>query len=155
MSKPEVESAVRGRIVWAIFAKEIRETLRDRRALFLLVAMPMIFYPLMMVVIAEVAASQTSKIEATVGQIAVESGGVAPPTALMERLKGEGDLELVPLKNTEQALSDGEIQALVLLGSNFSDDIGHMRFTSRIGGYSAFFGPKGKNQSWLNCIIVS
>ncbi len=127
MSKPEVDSAVRGRIVWAIFAKEIRETLRDRRALFLLVAMPMIFYPLLMVVIAEVAASQTSKIEATVGQIAVESGGVAPPTSLTERLEGEGDLELVPLKNTEQALSDGEIQALVLLGSNFADDIAQGR----------------------------
>lgn len=123
MSSQPQDSGVRLSIVRAIYFKEIREILRDRRTLFLLIAMPVIFYPLLMVLIAEVAASQASQISETVGRVAVT--GAAPPSSLVDALEDEDSaLELVTLEVTpDAALASGDIEALVVLGDDFSETL--------------------------------
>ncbi len=111
-----IEGGVRLRIVRAIYGKEIRETLRDRRTLFLLLAMPMIFYPLMMVLIAEVAASQTSKLEATDGVIAIEG---ALPGEARDKLESGGGIEVRATDDPHALLEAGALQAVVEVPEGF------------------------------------
>jgi sodium transport system permease protein len=101
---------VRARVVWSIFAKEARETLRDRRTLFLLIAVPLIFYPLLMVVVTEVAVSQRAQIE-------MESGAVMLvgelPRALEDRLASDGSLVLTRAPDPDGALREGRVQLVL------------------------------------------
>ena len=80
--KSTSSTRLRWSVVRAIFGKEMLETLRDRRTLFLLIAIPMIFYPLLLVLITEVTLSQTEKIQARRGLISVT--GAPLPEALRE-----------------------------------------------------------------------
>ena len=48
---------MRGAVVWTIFVKELRETLRDRRALFAAVVMPILLHPLIFLFMGNLMAS--------------------------------------------------------------------------------------------------
>ena len=45
---------MRPRIIWTIFRKEITEALRDRITLLVLVGLPLLIYPLMFLVTAQI-----------------------------------------------------------------------------------------------------
>ena len=64
-------------IAWVIFRKELVETLRDRRSLFMLVGLPMLLYPVMLIGLSKVAERQTASLDARVATIAVW-GAAAP-----------------------------------------------------------------------------
>jgi sodium transport system permease protein len=53
------EGGVRPAIIWTVFAKEVVETLRDRRSLFMLVGMPILLYPLLILGLSKVVKTQT------------------------------------------------------------------------------------------------
>ena len=63
------------REVTLVAAKELRETLRDRRTLAVMVLFPLVIYPLVSLVTAQVLAARTARIEAHVARVAVS--GVA------------------------------------------------------------------------------
>jgi sodium transport system permease protein len=93
MQRADVGAASpRWRVIWAILAKELRETLRDRRTLFLLIAVPMVFYPILMVLITEVTISQKEALEQQAGAVAVE--GAALPEGLRAILAEDKLLEV-------------------------------------------------------------
>lgn len=110
-------SGVRLRVVRSIFLKEIKETLRDKKTLFLLVAIPLIFYPLLLVLVTEVALSQSEKIEERVGYVAIE--GEAPPE-LLSLIEKEEKLELSQVDGDIDALQSGAAQTVVVLPEGFS-----------------------------------
>lgn len=100
----------RARVVRAIYTKEVRETLRDRRTLFLLIAVPLIFYPLLLIVFTEVLLSQKEKIEAEVGAVVL---GAHVPEDLARRIRDDATLTVTTAADPAAALSSGETQAVV------------------------------------------
>jgi ABC-type Na+ efflux pump permease subunit len=62
---------VRRRIVFEILRKELVETLRDRRTLLMMVALPVVIYPLLMIGFSKLQVSQQEATEERVSRIAV------------------------------------------------------------------------------------
>jgi sodium transport system permease protein len=63
--------------VRAVFVKELRDALRDRRTLFASVLVPILLYPLMLLLTAEVAQHAQTKMQREVYQVAVPVGAKA------------------------------------------------------------------------------
>jgi sodium transport system permease protein len=68
---------MRRRVIWVILRKELRESLRDRRTLFLMVGLPVLFYPLMILGFSKLFDVQTEAGEAQASR--VQLWGDAPP----------------------------------------------------------------------------
>lgn len=71
---------MRARIVWTVLRKELTETLRDRRSLFMLVGLPILLYPLMLIGFTKVARTQSEARAARSSVVAV--WGADAPAAL-------------------------------------------------------------------------
>ena len=82
---------MRARIVRTIFLKELRESLRDRRTLMMMVALPLLLYPLMILGLGKLQESQEEASEARVSHVSVW-GQVTQP--LLDRLRADNDLDL-------------------------------------------------------------
>jgi len=79
------------RKTFVIFAKELRETLRDRRMLFVMILLPMLLYPLLAIVATQWVAVLQARREASVSPIAVD-----PQDPQIQRIvSGEAKLVLV------------------------------------------------------------
>jgi sodium transport system permease protein len=78
---------VKLREVTLVAGKELRETLRDRRTLAVMVLFPLVIYPLVSLVTAQVLAARTARIEAHVARVAL-SGPPALTGELRRRLAG-------------------------------------------------------------------
>ena len=68
---------LRPRIVRAIWKKEISETLRDRRTLFIMIVLPVLLYPMLLMLFTRLAESESEAAMAQPSTIAV--WGVVPP----------------------------------------------------------------------------
>ncbi len=86
-----MSSGVRWGVIWAIFAKEVREILRDRKTLFMLLAIPLLFYPALLLLVSEVGASQVAKLEAA--EVVVGVAGGEAPEGLRAALEAPGEGE--------------------------------------------------------------
>ena len=75
------------REVKLVAGKELRETLRDRRTLAVMVLFPLVIYPLVSLVTAQVLAARVARIESHVARVAV-SGPPALSDELRRRLAG-------------------------------------------------------------------
>lgn len=62
---------MRGGIVWTIFAKELRDTLRDRRTLVVMVLLPIVLYPALGLVMGQLAVHQRMRLEHQVLKVAL------------------------------------------------------------------------------------
>ncbi|MCO5171266.1 MAG: ABC transporter permease subunit [Planctomycetes bacterium] len=62
---------MRPTLVWAVFTKELTETLRDRRSLFMLVVLPVLLYPMLLLGFTRVVKTQTAAREARQSVVAV------------------------------------------------------------------------------------
>jgi sodium transport system permease protein len=80
---------VKLREVTLVAGKELRETLRDRRTLAVMVLFPLVIYPLVSLVTAQVLAARAARIEAHVARVAV-SGPPALTGELRRRLASTG-----------------------------------------------------------------
>ena len=81
------DGAVKLHEVRLVAGKELRETLRDRRTLAVMVLFPLVIYPLVSLVTAQVLAARVARIEAHVARVAV-SGPPALAGELRRRLTG-------------------------------------------------------------------
>jgi sodium transport system permease protein len=72
-----LETLMRWSIAYAIFRKEILETLRDRRTLVVMLLLPLLLYPVMMIVMTQLFTHQMSAIEKQTGIVLVK--GQLPP----------------------------------------------------------------------------
>ena len=80
---------------WAVrtlIAKELLDIVRDRRSLFLIVILPLLMYPLLFLVVSQVAISQVQKIQAADVRVAVL--GAEVPPGLAERVTDDHHIEL-------------------------------------------------------------
>ncbi|HSY41552.1 MAG TPA: ABC transporter permease subunit, partial [Polyangia bacterium] len=79
------------REVTLVAGKELRETLRDRRTLAVMVLFPLVIYPLVSLVTAQVLAARAARIEAHVARVAV----IGPPALAGELRRRLAGTELV------------------------------------------------------------
>jgi sodium transport system permease protein len=81
-------------VITLVAGKELRETLRDRRTLAVMVLFPLVVYPLVSLVTAQVLASRVARVDAHVARVAV--GGVEPLAADLRRHLSGPDFMLAP-----------------------------------------------------------
>jgi sodium transport system permease protein len=91
-------------IVWAIFRKEITDMLRDRLTLLVVIALPVLVYPLLILGITKVTESQTATIEAQASKVAVWGEAPSALTAWLERTN---TLSLESWRGAPQNVRDG------------------------------------------------
>jgi ABC-type Na+ efflux pump permease subunit len=76
---------VKLREVRLVAAKELRETLRDRRTLAVMILFPLVIYPLVALITAQVLAARVTRVESHVSRVAV-SGPPALSAEVRRRL---------------------------------------------------------------------
>jgi sodium transport system permease protein len=103
---------LRPRIVGAIWKKEISETLRDRRTLFIMIVLPVLLYPMLLMLFTRLAESETEAALAQPSTIAV--WGAVPP-GLQRELDERPHLIVRPWFGApdaiRQALEQGRLSA--------------------------------------------
>ncbi|MBN1124092.1 MAG: CPBP family intramembrane metalloprotease [Sedimentisphaerales bacterium] len=98
-------------IVYTILRKELLETLRDKRTLFTMFGVPILLYPLLIIVMGQVTILQQTKVEKRISKVAV-ADNAAP--MLRDWLEGMEKVELVSLTDPNDQLLSGQIDAAVL-----------------------------------------
>ena len=101
------------RTVRTIAAKELRETLRDRRTLLAMVGIPVLLYPLILLVGTQALVYRQAKTDEAVVRVAVAS---LLDAALKERLEESEGIEVLPhTGETVVGFANGELDALLLV----------------------------------------
>src|SRR5512139_2584842 len=102
---------MRPRIAWTIFRKELVETLRDRRTLFMMVVLPILLYPMMIIAVSWFQKSQAETQEQRASMVAL--WGEAPP-GLARALEGATRVTLKPWEavpgSVREALASGSLR---------------------------------------------
>lgn len=105
---------------WVVFRKETRETLRDRRTLFMMVVVPVLLYPALLVASEQLLLFGQRRLEAEPAPVAV----VGPaPSELMSFLEARGGIALVEVaESPEDALRAEDVAAVALMGDRSAAD---------------------------------
>jgi sodium transport system permease protein len=101
--------------VGLVYSKELRETLRDRRTLFVMVLFPLVVYPLMSLLLAQVMASKASKNAAHASRVAV-SGAPGETAALRKRIEGDHAGFALQASGDQTDVELGRLDALIVVG---------------------------------------
>ena len=104
---------------WIVFQKELRETLRDRRTLMMMVAVPILLYPILMVSAEQLALMGLRQLEADPSLI-----GVVGPATQGARgfLDGLDDLTVRDVTDPVEAVRSDSVQAVaVFAGAPVAD----------------------------------
>jgi sodium transport system permease protein len=115
---------MRTHIIATIFRKEIKEVLRDKRMLYLVILLPFFLYPVLFTVIGGVGAGQREKLQSTEVEVWLSPG--AEDTPLERRLTADSSLkvhikaftanDLDSLRNTIGVLVPADFGALLASG---------------------------------------
>ena len=101
---------MRFRVVLVILRKELTETLRDRRTLTMMIALPVVLYPLLMIGFSKLQVSQREATEDRTSRVAVWG---APPAGLREAITRDGkvaiDDAVVPPDGVKSGLAQGTL----------------------------------------------
>ena len=81
-------------IWWVVFRKELRETLRDRRTLFIMIAVPVLLYPVVLIGTEQLFLFGARNLEAETSRVAIV--GTRPPE-LVSLLEANETLDLEPV----------------------------------------------------------
>ena len=85
------------RVVATIARKELRESFRDRRTLYLMILLPLLIYPLMLLSVAQVAVSQQEKLAAVASHVAVLGADESHPFVVALRATADTEVTLAPV----------------------------------------------------------
>ena len=98
---------------WVVFRKELRETLRDRRTLMVMVAIPILLYPVLLIATEQFALLGIRRIESEAAQVAVT--GPASDDVI-EFLASDEELELLDAPDPVEAVRSEFVGAVVVFG---------------------------------------
>ena len=98
---------------WVVFRKELRETLRDRRTLIVMVAIPILLYPVLLIATEQFALLGIRRIESEASQVAVT--GPASDDVI-EFLASDEELELLEVSEPVEAVRSKFVAAVVVFG---------------------------------------
>ncbi len=98
---------------WVITKKELRETLRDRKTLLVMIVLPLVLYPLLILGFSQLALMQQSRLAAE--SLRVGLSGAPPPPALRAHLEALEATTLQPVDDPRAAVRDGAVSAALVL----------------------------------------
>lgn len=105
---------------WVVFRKELRETLRDRRTLFIMVAVPVFLYPVLLIATEQLFLLGARNLEAEESPVAVIGD---PPAALLDLVEASEALELITLEGDPvEAMRDDAVTAVAVVGADVDRD---------------------------------
>lgn len=113
MTSGEGGSRQSWRSVWTVVQKEMRETLRDRRTLVIMIVVPVLLYPAIMILSQQLSLFGRRQLERTPAVVAVHPD--PDPAGLADFLRDRDDLSLVQVDEPETAIRDGTVAAAVLV----------------------------------------
>ncbi len=97
-------------ITFSILKKELLETLRDKRALFAMIGVPLVIYPLIFIIISEATLMQKTKIEEKDSRIAF---GTDCPEGIRDWLSSLDKVKVIEADHPEEELSEGKLDVIV------------------------------------------
>jgi len=102
--------------VWGVvFRKELKETLRDRRTLFIMVAVPILLYPAMLIGTEQLFLLGARNLEAESSPVAVIGD---PPQVLLDLVDADSSLSLVPIQgDAGTAIREDAVAVIAVVGS--------------------------------------
>jgi sodium transport system permease protein len=101
---------LRFRVAWLIYRKELRETLRDRRTLVVMILLPLTLYPLLTLTFASLAASQKREEGERPSQVCMIG---SPAAGLRNALLAEEKLQVAPPSCSRGDLKERSVQVLL------------------------------------------
>jgi sodium transport system permease protein len=105
---------------WVVFRKELRETLRDRRTLLIMIVVPVLLYPALLIASEQLLLFGRRTLEAEPSPVAVV-GSV--PDALLDLLDGRETLTLVEVAGSpEEAIRSEVVDAVAVFGPSSTVD---------------------------------
>lgn len=102
--------------IFDIFSKEILDTLRDRRTLLILFAVPVLLYPGLLIFVNELASSQQAKLEQKTVRLALI--GVPEDASLRQKIAKDPQMQLTSSANPFADLSAGKIDFVLEMPSH-------------------------------------
>jgi sodium transport system permease protein len=109
---------------WIVFAKEFRDTLRDRRTILAMIVIPLVAIPLMVSLTARISKSQHDKVKAQTLKVALITNG--NQTSLAERLSNADDIELmsdVIEDSAKSMIQRGELDGAIVISGAFTQAV--------------------------------
>src|SRR4051812_26914146 len=103
-------------IVKIVFLKELREMLRDRRSLTIMFGIPLVLYPILLLLIGTIGSSKKKQFTETPARVAVVNQEAAPQLVMLMTAKDSG-VELVPSVDPDHDLAAAEpkVDAVVII----------------------------------------
>lgn len=107
---------MRRRVIWAIFRKEVLDTIRDRRTLVMMLGVPIVLYPALTLLMLQVAMVQKSSIDEKATRVALAK---ETPGLIQEWIATEKRIEFSTPEDPAAALRDGDLDVVVVAGADF------------------------------------
>ncbi len=105
---------------WIVFRKELRETLRDRRTLLMMVAVPVLLYPVLLIVSEQLLLFGQRALEAEPSPVAIVGDA---PAALVEIVDSHESLTLVSIESSAlEALRTDVVTAVAIVDAASEPD---------------------------------
>ena len=132
---------MRIKMVTAIFKKEMIDILRDKRTLFMGIILPLILYPVLMIIMTQIMTMSLGSMEAENINIAFEKRPSKELTTIIDNYTDEntGHINIVNTDNYKKDLENGNIDAYIgVKGEN------------KIENYEIYINSSKENSSTVN-----
>lgn len=110
--------------IFIIFKKELKDTLRDRRTIFMMVLLPLLLIPLLIIGMTMVMSAQADKAEAKVISIGIAGAEYAPE--LLDLIINNDKIEIdssIPVDSLAEFVKKEEIDGALIIASDFQRKI--------------------------------
>ena len=107
-----------------IFKKELKDTLRDRKTIFMMVLLPLLLVPLLIIGMTKVMSAQADKAEAKVISIGIAGAEYAPK--LLDLIMHNDKIEIdnsIPVDSLAEFVKQEEIDGALIIASDFQRKI--------------------------------
>lgn len=105
-------------VIKTVFLKELRELLRDRRSLLVMFGLPLVLYPCLTLLIANLGVTRRTELTTQTAQVVLANAEAAPILAELIQEPDSG-LKLAQADDPTAALRKGKIQAIIRVPDNF------------------------------------
>ena len=116
-----------------VWRKELLDILRDRRTIMAMIVVPLLMYPILIIVVSQLGISQVEKLRASKARITLFPAAAAP--GLVDAFSSDTTFVMVSTSNPEADLADRRIDAIIQIPGDFEQKIATMdsiRITVRV-----------------------
>ena len=137
---------MRRAIIKQIFKKEIKEIFRDKKTIFMMVILPILLYPVVMLLLSQVMMYSMNQNARDVYKIAVDKGQFHDD--ILENILKKGDyekIEFIEVNNKDKALQEEEIDAYIEMEQQGKEQLSYKVYMNSAIDRSSNAGYKIEN----------